>query len=150
MAFAITRFRARMSRLDDVGRSHGLQYVSIGISALAADVALDLSGLTAGALSTFWTQALADTTYGSLAAQAQAKLAAIAAAGADLHCVQSEQLIPRLQVASAPTGTQYTLGVTNHLPVLAFAAANGVTALTLILWFGIPAGREAVNADLGA
>ena len=149
MAFAINRFRAGIQRVDGAGAIHGVQYVSIGITALAADVAVDISGLVAGSLSTFWTQALADTTYGSLAAQAQAKLAAISNSGVNLHAIKSEQLLSRFQVASAPSGTQYSIGVTNHLPVITFAAANGVTSLNLVLEFGIQSGQEGVSGSFG-
>jgi hypothetical protein len=150
MAYSITKFRSLGIRLEGPARTHATQYVAMDITGLAADVALDVSGITAGALSTFWTQATADATYGSLASSALEVIRSINGLGGPLNQVKAEQLIPRIQVAAAPATTQYILGVTNHLPVLTFAAANGPTTLNLVLEIGLPIGQEAYVSDLGA
>jgi hypothetical protein len=150
MAYAINKFIARGIRLEGVGRTHARQYVELQITGLAADVALDVSGITAGALSTFWTQATADSAYGSLATSALDVIRSINGLAGPLSEVKAEQLLSRIQVAAAPATTQYILGVTNHLPVLTFAAANGPTTLNLVLEIGLPIGQEAYVSDLGA
>lgn len=150
MAYAINKFIARGIRLEGAGRTHARQYVEFQITGLAADVALDVSGITSGALSTFWTQALADSAYGSLASSALDVIRSINGLAQPLSRVDAEQLLPRIQVASAPSGTQYVLAVTSHLPVLTFAAANGPTTLNLVLEIGLPIGQEAFVSDLGA
>jgi len=150
MAYAINKFSARGIRLEGSGRKHAVQRVEFQITGLASDVALDVSGITSGALSTFWTQATADSSYGSLASSALDVVRSINGLGGTLDLVKAEQLIPRIQVASVPSTTQYILGVTNHLPVLTFAAANGPTTLNLVLEIGLPIGQEAYVSDLGA
>lgn len=128
MAFALTGFVSYGTNIVGPSQKRGIQRATLTITALVTDVALDL-GDDSG---TFWTDAQADTTYGELATKALSVLNRIEDQAAALWCVDSEQLLDRLQAAAA-AGTSYTLSVQNKRPNLTFAAGQGETSWVIDL-----------------
>lgn len=131
MAFALTRFEARSIDIASVTYKRGVQQVVMDITGSSADVDLDI-GDDAG---TFWTAAIANATYGTLATNALAVLQKIVAQAAALVAVQSQQLLDRIQIATVSGAGQYSLAVVNTRPNLAFNAGDGETAYKIILTY---------------
>lgn len=129
MAFALTGYFARSVEISSSSYKRGIQQVVLNITGAATDVDLDI-GDAAG---TFWTAAVADGTYGTLASNALTSLTAIAGQSAALVAVESEQLIDRVQVASLTTTGQYSLAIDAIGPNIAFNAADGELAYKIIL-----------------
>lgn len=129
MAFALTKYEARSVDIASTTYKRGIQEVCLTITGTAADVDLDI-GDNSG---TFWTDAQADATYGSLATNALQSLQRIVSHAQALVAVMSQQLLDRVQVASLTTTGQYTLAIQNTRPNLAFDAADGETAYYIIL-----------------
>lgn len=124
MAFALTQFVSYGTDIVGPSRKRGIQGATLTITSLVTDVDLDISD----AGGTFWTEAQANATFGQLATKALDVLQKIAAnAQAILPPVRSPQLMDRLQ-AAAPSGTSYTLTLSNSLPDLTFDAGNGETS----------------------
>lgn len=145
MAFALTSFQCRSLDIQSTAKKRGIQQVIMGITGTTADVALDISN-SAG---TFWVAALANTTYGALAASALAILTSLQSQVTALKDVKSEKLLARLHVASLTGSAQYTLAITTHLPSIAFNAADGETAISLLLEFEMVDGQFPVVASYG-
>lgn len=131
MAFALTSYVGRGVEIGSVQYKKGLQQVVMTITGTAADVALDLGD----ASGTFWTDALADATYGSLAAKALESLQRISAQSVACVDVQSAQLLDRVQVASLTGAGQYTLATGTIAPDIAFNAADGELSYYIILTY---------------
>lgn len=145
MSFSLQGFKAYGVRAEGATRQHVRQMAELYIVATVNDVALDISN-SAG---TFWTAALADSSYGSLASSALSVLTTISGIAVALRSVKSEELLVRLQAAS-PSGTSYSLSVSSHLPSITCAAGNGQTSWHIQLEWLLPDGREAMVSDLGA
>jgi hypothetical protein len=144
MAFSLTNFKAYGLPTAGAVRVQAIQVAELHITALAADVALDI-GTNAG---TFWTAAQANATFGGVATSALDTLVKVQAIASALTAVQSEQLLDRLQAAAA-SGTSYTLTVSNLRPVITCAAANGETSWKIRLEWMLKDGYQALTADLG-
>lgn len=128
MAFALTKYKQHGVGLSGPGERTTLGFVELEITGLTTDVDLDI-GDDDG---TFWTAALANSTYGAMAAQALSDLQDIVANADDLLAVKSQQLLDRVQAAAA-SGTAYTVGIEEKRPNITFAASNGETAYTIVL-----------------
>ncbi len=151
MAFALTRFKSYARRHDGENRSHAEQVCELHITAANTDTAYDLDN---GA-GTFWTAALADATYGSLATTAKAVfLTAIPAVKHRCMSVNGEPLVGEyLRVLSGASGKQYIVAIgttTAHMPNLTFVSGSAPTAITLFITWSLVDGIEAVVSDLGA
>lgn len=144
MAFALTKFEARGIEIKTPSKKRGVQELCFTISALAADVDLDI-GDYAG---TFWTAAVANASTGALAAAVLAILQAHDDNVAALLAVQSEQLIDRIQAAAA-AGTAYVLTVGNKLPIILCDAANGETSWYIVVRQELNDGIFPVSASYG-
>ncbi len=129
MAFALTGYVARGTDISGPNFKKGTQQVVIRATGTSADVDLDI-GDAAG---TFWTAAIADTTYGALATKALLSLQRVAAQSVANVAVSSNQLIDRVQVASLTTTGQFTLANDVIGPNIAFNAGDGETAYYIIL-----------------
>lgn len=129
MAFALTAYSARSNEIGSVSYKKGIQQIILTITGSAADVALDL-GNAAG---TFWTAALADATYGSLAAKALESLQRISAQAIACVSVESAQILDRVQVATLTTTGQFKLTTGTIAPDISFNAGDGETAYYIIL-----------------
>lgn len=145
MAFALTRFEARSVDIASVSYKRGIQQVVLDITGTAADVDLDL-GDDSG---TFWTAALANSTYGDLAAKALEILQKIVDQAAALLAVDSQQLIDRVQVASVSGAGEFSLAVQNTRPNIAFNAADGELAYKIVLTYELNNYIYPINALYG-
>ncbi len=152
MAFALTKFKADGIRHSGPTRSHGEQIAIFSITAADTDTDLDISDSDG----TFWTEALADTTYGSLATGAwnaffsTTTSGTIPAAISTLLAVESETLLARIRDDSSPANTDYSLIIADNLPDLGFASGDAPESIILVLRWLLADGQEAVIADLGA
>lgn len=144
MAFALTKFEARGINYSGPSKKRGVQQAYLKITGLVGDVSLGL-GDDSG---TFWTAALADATYGAMAAKVQAILQRITANAVGLLDVKSEQLLDRLQAAAA-AGTSYTLAIQDHRPNIVFAAGQGETFYDLVLEWELNEGIFPETASYG-
>lgn len=145
MTFALTKYVA--SGIDRSGPSvkRGVQRVALTITALAADVDLDI-GDDAG---TFWTDALADATYGTLATNAQTHLQTICDNVTALLAVMSPQLLDRVQTAAAGSNGEYSIALEDHRPNITVNAADGEEAWYIVLEWELADGQSPVNASYG-
>lgn len=146
MSFALVAFHARGVEITSPSNKRGIQQVVLDITATANDVDLDV-GDDGG---TFWTAAIADSTYGELATQALDILQAIVAQSAAFVGCASQQLIDRVQVAALTGAGQYTLAVVNSRPNIAVDAADGETSWKLILTYEMDNFIQPTYASLGA
>ena len=114
------------------------------ITATAADVALDV-GTLAG---TFWTEAKADGTYGTLATDVLAKLTkfCVAANCAGVTLVGGEPINTKLRAAAAAAGA-YTLSIANYLPIITMNAADGLTRYLLEVEIALWPEAKAIYLD---
>ncbi len=146
MSFALVAFHARGVEITSPSNKRGIQQVVLDITAAATDVDLDI-GDDSG---TFWTAALADSTYGSLAASALDVLQAIVAQSAAFVGCASEQLIDRQQVLTLTADGQYILEVQDSRPNITCRASNGETSWKLILTYELDNFIQPIYASLGA
>lgn len=131
MAFALTSYQAAAVEFKGPGPRHGLQHVILTVTGTVDDVDFDI-GTDAG---TFWTAALADTTYGALATDALAHLQTIIANSdglSSVYCPQIEASGIRAAAASTPA---YALGHENSRPNYTFDTGAGLTAYTVHLQY---------------
>jgi hypothetical protein len=146
MAFALTGFKARSYSVGSPSEVKAIQQVVLNITGLAADVDLDIGDATG----TFWTDAEADSTYGTLATNALAVLTTIEGQSAALVDVQSAELLDRVQVASLTTTGQYTLAIGDIGPNIEFNAADGEETYKIILVWELNDGILPITASYGA
>ncbi len=148
MAFALTKFKAYGLRAEGAVRPHVQQVMSFTFTAAATDIVYDL-GTTAG---TFWTSAVANTTYGSLATAVRSllltRLPGLLPDNALMAC-EGEPLETFIQVASGAAGLQYTLAITASMPTITFVSASAPTAWVLNLRWNLIDGAEALVGDYG-
>lgn len=138
MTFQLSSFKARSIAYQNVTEKRGIQELIFKISAANTDATLDLSTIA----STFWTAAIADSTYGAMATAVLTALEnVITPQASDLYLADAEALIPYVKVLTLSAGNQYTASVGSyvagtsmaHLPVLTFNSGNAPTALVLRL-----------------
>ncbi len=132
MAFALTSFFADGQQFNGPGLYRGYQSYVFTVTGLDTDVDFDL-GDYAG---TFWTDALADSTYGSLATSVLAQLERLDGNIQATKSVYTPELADRIQAAST-SGTAYTLSLDadSFLPIYTFAASNGELTYTVFVEF---------------
>jgi hypothetical protein len=145
MAFALTKFQAWPVPLSATSWKRAAQRAELHITALAADVDLDI-GDDAG---TFWTAAIANATYGVVASSALTVLQTIADAANGLTEVGTPQLLDRVQIAAAPAAGQYVLAIQDHRPNITFAAADGELTYTIVLEWSLPDANVGYTAQYG-
>lgn len=152
MAFALTKFKADCIRHTGPTRSHGEQIAIFVTTAADTDTDMDISDEDG----TFWTDALADATYGDLATAAwniffdKSPYGSIPSVIASLIAVESETLLARMRDDSSPAGTDYSLVIADNLPDLGFASGDAPESMILVLRWLLQDGAEPVIADLGA
>lgn len=129
MAFALTGYSARGVEIGSVCYRKGIQQVVFEITGTSADVALDLGS----ASGTFWTAALADATYGTLATKALASLQRISANSMYYTAIKSQQLLVRVQVATLTTTGQMLVAAGTIAPNISFNAGDGNTLYYIVL-----------------
>ncbi len=146
MAFALTRLRAWGDKIQTATALRGTQVVELSITGANTDTDADIGDDTG----TFWTDALADTTYGDVAAAAQTQLQAIVANALQLLAVNSEVLLGRYRVATGGSTTQYELTVENHRPDVVFYTGSAPTAWIVELVYRLDDGQFPVAASIGS
>lgn len=130
MAFALTSFFADGVKYQGPGPYRALQSYVFTCTGTTADVDFDLGDYSG----TFWTDAAADATYGTLATQVLTELQRLDGN----YNVTARIYVPQLQArvqAAAASGTAYALDInsTSLLPEYTFDAANGETAYTVFV-----------------
>jgi hypothetical protein len=145
MAFSLIAFHARGVDIAGPSYKRGIQQVVMDVVATAADVDMDI-GDDSG---TFWTDCLANATYGALATQALSALQGIVAQSAALISVQSEQLIDRVQVGTPSGADEYSLAIQDMRPNIAVNAADGELAWKLVLTYELNNFIYPVNQSYG-
>jgi hypothetical protein len=130
MAFALTSFFADGERFTGPGPYRGKETYVFTVTATTADVDFDLGDLDGN----FWTEALADTTYGEMATQVLDRITNLVANYATLKSVEVPQLFPYIQAATQ-SGTAYKLTIDedSNLPIFLFDTSNGLEAYTVIV-----------------
>jgi hypothetical protein len=128
MAFALTSFFADGTRFLGPGPYRATETYVFTVTGLVADVDFDLGDYSG----TFWTDAVADATYGTMAAQVLERLQALDANYVSTARIFVPQLADRIQ-AAAVSGSAYTLSIdsTSLLPIYEFDAGEGETAYTV-------------------
>lgn len=148
MAFKLTKFQAYGIRHEGAVRSHAEQVAELHVTALAADVLYDL-GVSGG---TFWTSAVADATYGGLAAEARDFLINRLAPQATVFTAVESQTLGSAysRVPGAPgAATDYRVQAPTVIPTVSFLAANGPTSMILKITWRLKDGQEPLVKDLG-
>jgi hypothetical protein len=145
MALALTKFQAYALEIGSPARKRGLQVVELTITGAATDAAVDIEDSSG----TFWTEALADAAYGTLATTALDELTKIVAQAQSLLQVNSEALLDRLRVATATNDGEYDLTITGSLPVINFDGTTAPTAWTLQLVYALQDNQFPIFKDLG-
>jgi len=154
MSFQLQAFKAygiRVSATEQ--RMHAKQRMLFQIAAANTDTALDLSAITAGALGTFWTAAVADAVYGNIANQALTTIRQIQLILVDTGILPTGVITNYVQVLSGAAGNQYTATIqTNLLPNIAWVSGSAPTAYFIELESLIHDGQEPITTagDLGA
>lgn len=130
MTFALKSFLATGVNLCGPQPQRQTQKLVFGITGLATDVDLDLGDLSG----TFWTDAVADATYGDLAADVQDWLTANYPNWAATSRVFVQELFDRI-VAAAASGTAYSqlLNATTGLPEFTFDTNQGELIYTVVV-----------------
>lgn len=100
MTFSLRQFKAYGIRTSGATRQHTWQVAELGIVAANTDTALDISSDTAGSLGTFWTAAVADATYGTLATNALGVIRNIIGSVNSLQETVSEPLMTKVKLTA--------------------------------------------------
>lgn len=128
MTFALDSFFADGYRYMGPGPLGATQRLIFQISATAADVDLDLGDLSG----TFWTDALADTTTGVMAANVLSQLQKIIGKCTQTANVFCPQVFGIPVAAAAAAGVmEQSISSTTLLPSYEFDAGEGLTAYTI-------------------
>ncbi len=131
MTFALTSFCADGVQFNGPGQYRGIQTYIFTATAAATDVDFDLGDPTG----TFWTAAVADSTYGTMATQV---LQAVTGFEGNIQAVKSvftPEIAGFTQVLSLAATDTYTLSIdtTTFLPYYTFYTAGGTTAYTVFV-----------------
>jgi len=127
MAFAVTKVQAYGFESEEPVNKRYMQRLILNVTALAADVALDLGANQTGSLGTFWT-AVSGTTLGANALRSIQDIVT----RADTPLEPSISALAYSKGAVVGAGV-YTIVVANKTPSIAFNAANGPLLYTVTL-----------------
>ena len=130
MAFALIAWKSYAKPIDQGTIKRFEHVVEMQITGLAADVDLDIGDLTGN----FWTDALADATYGDYATAAVAYLGSLYPKLSAVTYNSPQLGGGYVKVVAGPAlAGEYavSLNATTGLPEIAFTAAAAPTALTL-------------------
>ncbi len=134
MAFALTSCFADSTRFQGTGLQRATQKVVLTATGAITDVALDIGNYSG----TFWTAALADATYGTLASQVKDFLQKVTA---QAHCLAAPAYIAELDYdpdiirGTTASGDVYVYNIdsTTLLPIYTFAASEGQLTYNIFL-----------------
>ncbi len=145
MAFALTKAEFRSLEYQNVSFKRGIQEVRLTVTGANTDIDLDIGDIAG----TFWTAALLDATYGTMATLVLAQLEAVVASSAffrQLICPVL-QCSAYIQAASAPGATQYSLTTDTYGPDILLASGTAPTAYDIILQYELAAGAFPISAQ---
>ena len=137
MSIAVTAAKGFAHDVSQPSRQKGIYTIVMTVTGLAADVDHDIGDLSGN----FWTEALADSTYGEIAALAKAKFSELD--GQVTHVVENSPELNTsfVRVAGAPSGaTEYQLsnrGATTKVADIAFFADNAPTSYAIQIDFSL-------------
>lgn len=137
MAFALTRFQAYGIEIDEATTKRFKQYAELQITALAADVALDLGNNTG----TFW-GAVGGTEPGTTALQALKDIQLRAKTFLDIQGLGVNEYVR----GTAAAAGVYTISIQNLRPNVTYNAANGPLVYDIVLTWELNDNVEAVSA----
>jgi hypothetical protein len=129
MAFSLTAFQARSLEIQSPSYKKGIQQAVLTITGTAADVDLDVGDVSG----TFWTAALANTTYGTLASKALDILTKISDQSVSCLGWKCQQLMVKVQSAAAGSAGEYAVSYGTIAPNFAIHTGEGSTAYYLVL-----------------
>ena len=143
MAFALTSFEAFSIQMDEPIQKRALQVCRFTITALAADVDLDI-GDTAG---TFWAAALANGTSGANATIAKTHWFSAIGKSASVAGLYSFEISKSKAIAgsSAVGAGLVKFNGTALTPEILFAAGEGITALVVTVTLNLQNGQLPVT-----
>ena len=144
MTFALTKAEFRSVAHQNPSLKRGIQEVLLTITAANTDTALDVGN----ASGTFWTAAVADATYGSMASAILAQIQAIVSAGGSLRRWECPQLQAGAyaQVKSSPGANQYSTTLDTYGVDITLHSGDAPTSYSLYLVYELAAGQFAVTA----
>lgn len=131
MAFALTRLSAYGVSIGTTTRKRDIQRVEIRLTALAADVDVDI----ANSGSQFWTDVTGNATYGAMGTLAKEFLLGLSSTCRSLLAIKCQEILERVQVDTLTANGQYLVTTTGVLPRIRFFAGNGETAMDIVLEF---------------
>lgn len=129
MAFALTSYQADAIKYMGASQRRAIQTVVLTITGTTSDIDLDI-GDDDG---TFWTDAVADSTYGDIATSALSSLQRIVAQASAVARIYSPEIESSGVRAAAASGTAYTLVHEDKRPDWAFASGQGLTSYTVYI-----------------
>lgn len=145
MAFSVRR--AHMTAVESLKAvsPYYSQQLQLIVYSAAADVDWDIGDFTG----TFWTAALADGTYGAVAAKALAALKDFAVNAAYANNPAGNFDLYRTRVKTATDTADYEItSWTGKVPNITFAAASGAGNSDVRLSWGMLPGWQPVTGDL--
>lgn len=130
MAFALTSFFCDGTRYSGPGPYRATETAVFTVTGLVTDVDFDIGDYSG----TFWTDAVANSRYGAMAALVKTQLQKLDDQVLAVCRIYTPELADRVQ-ANATSTTDYTLSIdaTSKLPIYTFAASNGETAYTVFV-----------------
>lgn len=140
MALALTRFEAVTRPIQGPSLKRGQQEVRLTVTGANTDTVWDFSAITAGALGTFWTAAVANATYGDIATSALAAFRLIQAQATAILKISGEDIVSRAQIATVAAAGQYSVAVTGHVPDITWRTGDAPTASVIHLTFQLADG----------
>ncbi len=145
MAFALTTAEFRSLEFQNPSFKRGVQEVRLTVTGANTDVDLDIGDIAG----TFWTAAVADATYGEMAALVLAQLEAVVASSAFFRGFSCPELqcSVYLLVASAPGASQYSLTTDTYGPDILLHSGDAPTAYNIILQYELAAGAFPISAQ---
>ena len=148
MAFQVLRAHLNATESQKAVSPYYTQSIEIVINGAAGDVDMDLDDWTPG---TFWTAALADGTYGAVAAKVLTALKDISTMAAAYLRTEGNFTLYRSRVeAGSLAANTYAAGYdsTKKVPNFTFNAANGPQGTNVILTWEMNPGWIPLQGDL--
>lgn len=150
MAFAVTAWKSYPLHVDAALTKRFTQCVEMVITGANTDIDADIGDISTPGQ--FFTDAIADATYGTIATNLKTHLASLVAKGSHLVSMASEELDSNYdRVSGAPAlGTEYqVVTFTSHLPEILFVAGGAPTSWKLTLHLALKAGEWPLKQESG-
>lgn len=142
MAFALTKFSLQTINNSGTSKYRGIQRAVLNITQANTDTDLDI-GDDSG---TFWTAALANSTWGALAAKAQAKLQEIDDVVDGIIAVGGS-VVAKNRVTSSPSAGELALAVQNQRPNITYNSGDAPTEHKVIIDWLLSPEKQGISGD---